>query len=685
MRVVSTPQNTFTYNEQSNTVRIQDGPSVASFFRLGEFFAGVNDLAEKLDGKVTYSDVVDPTTGHKLLELTLSAPQLEFRSLIDSKTKLPQSIDVVRGRKPDSYNTLKHATRIRYDDVPPDGIFNFTIPAGAAMKVQTLEDPLQNLPLGVLQHCARIHLDTVRHVATSHNISTNTQIYFVDDQFALRRGGFIEVHNDSNEVWQGEVKVTNFSFPNLAVSEAMSGKKQEIRLVQHRLTSPGEFRLYWNLQEALPPGESRYGIYWINESLDLQKSSQGDGYRIRLSNNYGGEAIENFILIVPAGTCIFDYTRPYHAREDTDGYTICQWQRHLPQEMVNNRVDLSLAKAGADYSAEYIEQNRGRILVEIPEVFELANIVIALSEPGLQDPQRVNKRGTYYQKVLEYFLPYKDHPLIAESDVTVNLGYSFRDNSLSYRFDGDRIVHAGQYFNICRPNRFGRHLAHLEHFARISRFRQFYRGNLTFYEQQIQLYRAKVLVRRMWTWLEERFPNRHDCYKVVFSPLVGSSHQTRSYANQGFSETIMFVSGPGESPDTTDSIEQGYRSRTVFTEIDHNYVNSITRDYLDRVNRVFTDPNQWNQQDNTHYPSAEMTFNEYMTWAVFVLYVYDTFEPEEADIIFRQHTADIMIKHRKFPRFTEFTQELLRLYRNRTEGQSIPDLYPAILDWIQNQ
>jgi len=679
--IISTPQNTFSYDETANTVRIQDGPGVASIFRLGEFFAGMNSLAERFEGRITYSEVVDPGSAQQLLVLTMSAPQLEIRSLIDSETKLPISIDTVRGERLGAYDALKHATKIAYDDVPPAGLFDFTIPAGAAVTVETVEDPLGNLPLGVLRHCADVYLEALEEIAQPQGIPTNTQVYFVDQDFNLRKGGFVAARNDSNEVWTDEVGLMNSDHPNMALFEATSGKKQQIRLVQHRQISPGRFRLYWTPDTPLPPGQTRHLIWWVCDPQQLPEKTDGSGRAVRLSNNFGGEGIETFILVTPEEIVAYDYSRDCQSHQVVGGYHLYTWQKHLPKERFGNIVDVSLSHTGADYSAEYIEQNRGQVLIEIPETFELANIVIAISEPGLNEQHRVHKQGAYYERVLAHFLPFKHHPLIAQSDLTRNYGYPFRDNSLAYRFDGREIVHAGQYFSIRHPDLFKRQLARLEDFARVSNFRQFYRDNLPYYERQIELYRRMVPVRQMWTWLEAQFPNRHDCYKIVFSPLLGASHETCSFRKADFSETIMFVSGPGESADVNDPVEQGCLSRVVFTEIDHNYVNRVTKDHLDRVNDVFADLGAWNQQNG--YQSAEMTFNEYMTWAVFVLYAYDAYDAYDAATIVQRSAMNTMVQRRRFVRFDEFARELLRLYRKRDEGQTSADLYPAILDWAQ--
>jgi hypothetical protein len=321
------------------------------------------------------------------------------------------------------------------------------------------------------------------------------------------------------------------------------------------------------------------------------------------------------------------------------------------------------------------------VIVEIPEIFELANIAIAISEEGFKIPGRVRKHGDYYNRVIEHFARFRNHPLIKNPDLHYNFTYQFRDNSICYAFEGDKIVHGKLYTNVRWPNFFARHIALVEDFAKVSNFRKFYSDNLPHYEEQVRLYRQKIPIRKMWTWLEERFPARHDCYKVIFSPLLGSSHETRSPSSGGFRETIMFVSGPGESMATFDKIEQGCLSRVVFSEIAHNYVNPVTANHVDAVNEAFADIDKWNKQAG--YRSAEGTFLEYMTWAVFVLYAYDNYHEQDFEIIVKKSAVDKMVEDRKFVRFKEFAEELLRLYRDGEQRQKIPDLYPAILDWAE--
>ena len=340
----------------------------------------------------------------------------------------------------------------------------------------------------------------------------------------------------------------------------------------------------------------------------------------------------------------------------------------------------------ARYDTGYIRTHKGMVQIEIPGVYELTNIAIALTDYGLDNPNAVRKGGEYYERVKEQFLSHRNHPLIStigfSGKQSFSRYYGFRENSARYRFDGDRIVLSGIYPTRWAwfPDTFTDHLNLVEDFARETRFREFYRDNRSFYEEQIETYREVVPVKRMWEWLENQFPQRYDSCKVIFSPLIGGSHSTQRCAGEGFREMIMFVSGPSFSLDLADEVREGLLSRVVFTEMDHNYVNPTTWDFWFQVGGAFHRTERWNRQSG--YRNPIQTFNEYMTWAVFLLYADDVYEGPAFEEI-RRITIDTMVKRRKFIRFEEFSDKLLHLYRNRDEGQRIRDLYTSILAWAE--
>ena len=342
--IVSTPSNTYDYDGKANTVRIKDGPSVTSVFCLGDFFQGMERLAQTLDGHITYSKVTDPGMERTMLELKFSAPATEIVCLIDPQSKLPISINVTRGGRFNSCDILKHATEIRYGDTPPEGLLDPTIPAGADVSKETSEDPLRNLPVAVLRYCGRFHVKTEQEQARPQDIPVNTRMYFVDSEFNLHDGAFVGIYNDSNEVWKGEIGVFNVDPPHMAMFDATTGKKQQIRLVQHRQSPPGRFRVYWQFEEPLPPGETHYGIYWLSDTRKLRSTPEGSSHSLVMNNRFGGEAIENFMLIVPKGMEVHDWSRPYELDADAGDYRVYAWQRRLPAEMIVNQVDVALSR-----------------------------------------------------------------------------------------------------------------------------------------------------------------------------------------------------------------------------------------------------------------------------------------------------------------------------------------------------
>jgi hypothetical protein len=146
----------------------------------------------------------------------------------------------------------------------------------------------------------------------------------------------------------------------------------------------------------------------------------------------------------------------------------------------------------------------------------------------------------------------------------------------------------------------------------------------------------------------------------------------------------MFVSGPDITGSTSPGVHQALLQRIVFTEIDHNFVNPVTDQHRFQVISAFAERSKWTSNESTFYQSPIAVFNEYMTWALFLLYIEARISPQEfADVM--TFTTSQMESSRKFHRFGSFARELLRLYRERPEGTRVPLLYPAILEWAARQ
>jgi hypothetical protein len=336
----------------------------------------------------------------------------------------------------------------------------------------------------------------------------------------------------------------------------------------------------------------------------------------------------------------------------------------------------------ATYSSEYVEENRGKVIVEIPEVYELANVIIAISDHG-QHSFQVHREGDYYEKVMKHFGSFTSHQIVEEHVFTQEWSryLGFRTNSYCYVFDDDdikpsRIRRKSSWRDTFRPR-----IDFVEDFARASRFRDFYRDNMSYYQAQSDKYNREVPVKQIWQWLEQRFPARYDCYRIVLSPLIKGTHNTQYFEGNNFRETVMFVEMEPILEGEIDDSKRMLTARIVFTEIDHNYVNPVTDQFGGRVSKVFADLDAWNRQDS--YRSPYRTFNEYMTWAVFMLYCHDTLKDGELLQEVNDRVVNTMVNSRKFVRFREFNEKLLQLYQEQGTVQTLVELYPKILDWAE--
>jgi len=113
---------------------------------------------------------------------------------------------------------------------------------------------------------------------------------------------------------------------------------------------------------------------------------------------------------------------------------------------------LHFNRINSAFSQDYIKQNTNKILVDLPEVYELANIIWTLSPSG-QRANNLYKQGAYYEKVKQYFKTYLAHPIFKRLDFSENdymeKYYDFRENSFAFRFTkSNKLVWGQPYFYV---------------------------------------------------------------------------------------------------------------------------------------------------------------------------------------------------------------------------------------------
>ncbi|CAN5403764.1 hypothetical protein BH09BAC4_BH09BAC4_17780 [soil metagenome] len=374
--------------------------------------------------------------------------------------------------------------------------------------------------------------------------------------------------------------------------------------------------------------------------------------------------------------------------------TICQIIREAQHDTVTCFFTSHKLVKAAVFNDAYKKANEGKTSLEIPEVYELINVVFALTNYG--KTPAIYKETDYYPAVIAHFSPCKNHPAVRSIDSLLAKSegnyYNLKMDSYAYRFDGAKLINGGVYdrVNWGEVNELAPYIPLLEEFAKQSKFRTFYRKHTPYYESLIEDFRKNVDVATMKAWLEKQFPTTHySSVKVLFSPLVGWNQSANRFEDNGFTEAQMHINFPFVSTTAKKQlldIIKGKRMTIAFTELNHSYLNPEAEKYTKDIAVAFKNLTDWTDPNKpaASYNNDLSCFEEYMNYGLVTLLYNDIFDQKIAETL----RADIekgMVDRRGFRRFKEFDQELLRLYQTRKPGQTVADLYPAIIAWAAKQ
>lgn len=349
----------------------------------------------------------------------------------------------------------------------------------------------------------------------------------------------------------------------------------------------------------------------------------------------------------------------------------------------------------SDFSDDYAFNSKGTYKIEVPEIYELANIILYLSQCS---EKTGNQPSTEYSlRVEKYFGPFKNHKLIqilnkkCLSNNIWNIYYGFRENSICFQIENNylqfKTPYKHVYFDGLRM--YGgqfRNMSYLvQDFLSQTKFQKFYRDNSSYYSKLIERQIQLMPIKQMWAWLEKEFPQRMDSYRILFSPLIGGSHSTQKYykgffKKPEFQECIMFINSP-ESIDGkveySEVVKKGLMSGIVFTEIDHNYVNPTSTEHMDSIKSLLKNKDIWSTKEaQKNYQSEYSIFNEYMTHSLFCLYISENYKDEERKEIISSRIK--LMDRRGFTKFKQFTEILIAKLNGRTK--TIYEMYPEIIE-----
>lgn len=327
-------------------------------------------------------------------------------------------------------------------------------------------------------------------------------------------------------------------------------------------------------------------------------------------------------------------------------------------------------------------QSTDNRLVRLSETYELANIILALTEYGKTDPWEVEQHSDYYKEVRAYFAPFENHPLLTK----VNYSREKWDSYLSFRTDSyafsldenNHLIRNVDFRAIDEHNAFEENQDLINDFVKVTHFREFYAKHLSYYQTLVTAYLESQQYAQIFHFLEQEFGQVQDTahYAIVMSPLVGrmNCHRVVNSVQTDFITLPAFILD-GKLVNNASQEEIATEIHMLFTELDHAFVNPVTYNYHQLLKENFSNA-VWDAGSGYETDSLA-TFNEYMTWAIYDIYIRKFF-PEVAQQVCTNWT--LQNETRGFYASTLFTQELINLYDHRKSGQRIKDLYPTLLN-----
>ncbi len=353
----------------------------------------------------------------------------------------------------------------------------------------------------------------------------------------------------------------------------------------------------------------------------------------------------------------------------------------------------------AIFSKNYIEKNNNKTLIEIPEFYEFMNVVLALTDKGMNDTNMVTHSSAYHKETIDWFANYSNEKVIQSIDSLLKSDYwnyfNLKMDAYAFEFKKDKIIRSLVYDRISwgGKNTLIPFITQLENLAIKSNFKKFYKIHLDLYLTQIKYYKDSLNIAEVQNWLNKNFPESYfNCMKVIFSPLAGTRHSSNWFENNGFREVQAHVNFPYRYNSENNFIAATRyitEGNAVFNQMSHAFINPESEKYTGTADFqfAFSKLSNWETENSAAsrgYPNAYACFNEYMSWGLVSLRYADLVPPEDLEDILHDIEKNQM-EARGFFRFPEFNRNLITLYRNKKPGETIADLYPQIIKWCKDQ
>lgn len=324
------------------------------------------------------------------------------------------------------------------------------------------------------------------------------------------------------------------------------------------------------------------------------------------------------------------------------------------------------------------------ISVEYPETYELANIILALTKYGKTDKWEVRQGFDYYNKVQEYFKPVNGHPLLDSVNYSRERWkeyLSFRTDSYAFEFDEEnQLKRKFDFYANKEFQPFDDYLHLINDFVQKSNFREFFKRNRDYYNIVSDKYKRTQYLNEMRGFLIKEFGEQYsneEKYNVVLSPFVYRMNCHRDIDSTTVADFITIPNYVLSDTISTSEKDIATSIHNLFTEMDHGYVNPTTIQYKELVTKNFN-ADLWDNKSGYNENDRFGVFNEYMTWAVYDIFLKKHF-PNFANEVGLNWS--FQNDSRGFEYSQLFTKQLLTLYNQREDRETLKDLYPKMLEW----
>ena len=337
---VTTPSHTYYYDRDADLVRSVGGTVAMTWVRWGRFFEDAVEWSQRLGGEIRTTPLCDPDTGRDAIAVDLESDDVIVKATIDSQTKLPTEVHIETLFGPIDGVPFQHIDQLEFPRQIPDEMFQFDVPESATVVQDSHPFADRLLPAEVLDFAIDVHEQARERVGAPAEVFVNTQLYIIDEQRRLARGGIQVVRNRTDKPRGGEISLGVFSPGNIRLFDR-DGTQLPSHVLQYRLFQGGKYRLYCTLEEPIPPGESRYLFYAISGQHLLTRSASDAAYGVHMDNHFGNEVVENFILVTPSSQSIQSTSEPYAFSDNLGDCKVFVWQKLNPPNQTN-RVEVVL-------------------------------------------------------------------------------------------------------------------------------------------------------------------------------------------------------------------------------------------------------------------------------------------------------------------------------------------------------